>query len=331
MSATATVPALDALDALRASFLESLRVRRYAPATLAQRGQSLGIFFAFLAEHDVADVREVAREHVRDFAAWLAARSRSTSSGPRGYTDHTRCAHLAALRAFFAHLERTDSILVNPCADLVLPRLARRLPRGVLTPAEARRVLDAPDVQTRTGLRDKAILEVFYSTGLRLAELARLTVFDVDHRNGFVRVNRGKGGKDRIVPIGAKACGFVREYLADIRAEWSKENRDERALWLSSKRPHGPLKMQMIEVMVKHHGRAAGVRVTPHVWRHTCATHLVANGANLAAVQRQLGHKSLRTTQLYTRVAVPDLVAMHAKAHPRSRAARRTKPQPATP
>lgn len=310
------------LDALRAGFLESLRVRRYAPATLTQRAQSLGILFAFLAERGVADVREVTREHVRGFAAWLAART---------YADRTRCTHLSALRAFFAHLEKIDAILVNPCADLVLPRLARRLPRGVLTREEARRVLDAPDVQTRTGLRDKAILEVFYSTGLRLAELARLTVFDLDHRNGFVRVNRGKGGKDRIVPIGAKACGYVREYLADVRAAWSQDNRDERALWLSSKRPHGPLKFQIIEVMVKRYGRAAGVRVTPHVWRHTCATHLVANGANLAAVQRQLGHKSLRTTQLYTRVAVPDLVAMHARAHPRSRSARRTKPQPLAP
>ena len=316
---TAATPVAPVLDALRAAFLESLRVRRYAPATLATRAQSLAVFFTFCIGRGVADVREVTREHVRSFAAWLAAKA---------YTDHTRCAHLSALRAFFAHLERTDAILVNPCVDMVLPRLARRLPRGVLTPAEARRVLDAPDMQTRTGLRDKAILEVFYSTGLRLAELARLTVFDVDHRNGFVRVNKGKGGKDRIVPIGAKACGYVREYLAAARLKWSKENRDERALWLSSKRPHGALKPQLIEVMVKRYGRAAGVRVTPHVWRHTCATHLVANGANLAAVQRQLGHRSLRTTQLYTRVAIPDLVAMHAKAHPRARSTRRTTTAP---
>ena len=297
-----------------AAFIESLRVRRCAPATLATRAQSLAVLGAFLAGSGVADVREVTREHVAAFQRWLMARS---------YTDQTRRVHLSALRAFFAHLERIDAILVNPCASLVLPRMTRRLPRGVLTREEARRVLAAPDVRTKKGLRDKAILEVFYSTGLRLAELARLTVFDLDHRNGFVRVNRGKGGKDRVVPIGAKACGFVREYLAQVRLEWSKANPDERALWLSSRRPHGPLKMQMIEVMVKHHGRAAGVRVTPHVWRHTCATHLVANGANLAAVQRQLGHKSLRTTQLYTRVAVPDLVAMHARAHPRSRTTRR--------
>jgi integrase/recombinase XerD len=311
--AVATVPAL---ESLRASFLESLRVRRFAPATLTARSQSLTVLFTFLAEHSVADVREVTREHLRAFATWLMAKN---------YTDHTRCAHLASVRAFFDHLERTDAILVNPCADLILPRIAKRLPRGVLTPEEARRVLDAPDVQTRSGLRDKAILEVFYSTGLRLAELARLTVFDVDHRNGFVRVNQGKGGKDRIVPIGAKACGYVREYLAQVRGPWSQANKDERALWLSSKRPHDPLKAQMIEVMVKQYGRVAGLRVTPHLWRHTCATHLIANGANIAAVQRQLGHKSLRTTQLYTRVAVPDLVAMHQRAHPRSRSRSRTK------
>jgi integrase/recombinase XerD len=304
-----TATAAPALESLRAAFIESLRVRRFAPATLTARNQGLTVFFTFLAEHSLTDVREVTREHLRAFAAWLVAKS---------YSDHTRCAHLASVRTFFTHLERTDAILIDPCADLVLPRIHKRLPRGVLTPEEARRVLDAPDVQTHVGLRDKAILEVFYSTGLRLAELARLSVFDLDHRNGFVRVNQGKGGKDRIVPIGAKACGYVREYLAQVRAVWSQANRDERALWLSSKRPHGPLKAQMIEVMVKQYGRAAGLRVTPHLWRHTCATHLVANGANLAAVQRQLGHKSLRTTQLYTRVAVPDLVAMHQRAHPRS-------------
>ena len=284
MSAPEAMSAASELESLRASFLESLRVRRYAPATT--------VLFAFLAERGLTDVREVTRDHLRSFAAWLAEEQ---------YTDHTRCSHLVAVRTFFAHLERIDAILVDPCADLVLPRIAKRLPGGVLTPAEARRILDAPDVQTRAGLRDKAILEVFYSTGLRLSELARLSVFDLDHRNGFVRVNLGKGGKDRVVPIGAKACGYVREYLAQARAPWSEARKDERALWLASRRPHRPLKAAMIEVMVKRYGRAAGLRMTPHLWRHTCATHLVANGANLAAVQRQLGHKSLRTTQLYTR------------------------------
>lgn len=119
----------------------------------------------------------------------------------RGYSDHTRQAYLGAARAFFAHLARASVILSNPCADLGLPRISRRLPRGVLTPEQARHILDAPDTRSLTGLRDKAIIETFYSTGLRLGELARLTVLDVDHEHGFVRVNHGKGGRDRVVPI----------------------------------------------------------------------------------------------------------------------------------
>jgi integrase/recombinase XerD len=223
------------------------------------------------------------------------------------------------LRRFFEHLESTDVILVNPCAGIRLPKIASRLPKVVLTQGEARALLDAPDTQTKIGIRDKAILEMFYSTGIRLAEMARLTIHDADYKNGFVRVTKGKGGKDRVVPLGRKACDYTREYLQKVRAEWSKTNRDERALWLSSRHPHGPLKSQAIEVMVKQYGREAGLQknITPHVWRHTCATHLVADGANIAYVQRLLGHRSLRTTQIYTRTTIAEIKATHAKAHPR--------------
>jgi integrase/recombinase XerD len=303
-----SVPA--SLESARDGFLEALRIQRFSPKTLKVYGYGVGVFFAFLAEQNIADVREVDRATIRAYQHWLAGKA---------YSDETRASQLQSVRRFFEHLEKTDAILINPCAEMILPKIAKRLPRGVLTREEARRVLNAPDTQTPLGLRDKAILEVLYSTGLRLAELTRLSVFDVDHRNGFVRVNQGKGGKDRVVPLGRKACDYVREYLARVRSEWTKTNRDERALWLSWFSPHGPLGSPSIELLVKQYGRAAGLRVTPHLWRHTCATHLVANGASIAAVQRQLGHKSLRTTQRYTRVAVPELVAMHQKAHPLNR------------
>ena len=120
---------------------------------------------------------------------------------------------MQALRRFFEHLETTDVILVNPCADIPLPRLGQRLPKAVLTQQEARALLDAPDTQTAVGIRDRAILEMFYSTGIRLEEMTRLTVHDVDHSNGFVRVNKGKFAKDRMTPLGRKACDYVREYL----------------------------------------------------------------------------------------------------------------------
>jgi integrase/recombinase XerD len=152
--------------------------------------------------------------------------------------------------------------------------------------------------------------------------MTRLTIHDVDTKNGFVRVHRGKFAKDRVVPMGNKACDTVREYMSKVRAVWSKNNRDERALWLSARKPHGALGDQLIAVMVRDYGQAAGVeaRVTPHVWRHTCATHMVSGGANIAYVQRLLGHRSLKTTQTYSRVVAGEAQQTHRKTHPRQKA-----------
>ena len=303
-----TIP--QALDEQRAKFLEALKIHRCSPATIKSREGSLALFFRYLTGQGIADVRDVSRQTVKDYQLWLLGQD---------YTPMTVVSRMQALRRFFEHLETTDVILVNPCVGILLPRLGQRLPKAVLTEQEAKALLNMPDTQTAVGLRDRAILETFYSTGIRLEEMARLSLHDVDHRNGFVRVNQGKFAQDRMTPLGRKACDYIREYLQKVRAEWSKRNRDERALWLSSKQPHGPLKSRAIEVMVKQYGRDAGLEkhVTPHVWRHTCATHLVADGANIAYVQRLLGHRSLRTTQIYTRTTIAEIKTTHHQAHPR--------------
>ncbi|MGI8480490.1 MAG: tyrosine-type recombinase/integrase [Chthoniobacterales bacterium] len=303
----------DALEALRTSFLESLRVRGQAPATLRARSQSLSTFFLWLTSAGIEDVRELTREHLRTYQLALTQ---------QGLTTYTLHAKLSGLRRFFEYLESTDAILVNPCLGMVLPKLEDRLPRNVLSQAEARRVLDAPDTQTKKGIRDRAILELFYSTGIRGEEMAALTLHDVDCKNGFVRVTKGKFAKDRVVPMGQKASQYVREYLAHVRLPWSAQCKDERALWLCSIRPHGALKKPAIALMVDQYKKLAGIERPgrTHLWRHTCATHLVQNGANLAYVQRLLGHRSLETTQIYTRVAPAEAQATHRKAHPRSRA-----------
>jgi integrase/recombinase XerD len=296
------------------AFLERLKVLRYSPATVASRQHSLSVFFRWLDQagpgRKLIDIREVTQQTVRDYQKHLLGRYAT-------YSVHT---HLIALRRFFEHLEATDALLINPCAGVPLPRLESRLPRSIFTRQEVRRILEAPDTQTKKGIRDKAILETFYSTGIRLEEMTRLTIHDVDHVGGFVRVVKGKGAKDRVVPLGSKACEYVREYLQQVRAEWTRDNRDERALWLSWRWPHQPLKKQIISVMVRRYAKAAGITksASPHVWRHTCATHLVGGGANIAYAQRLLGHRDLRTTERYTRVTVPDIKAAHAKAHPRT-------------
>ncbi len=290
-------------------FLESLRVRGYSASTVASRRESLGLFTRFLREKNAGDVRAVTRQTIRDYQAWLTER----------YAIRSVHVHLIALRQFFAHLETAGAILMSPCAGLVLPKLGQSLPRNVLTPEEARRVLEAPNPESPQGIRDRAILELFYSTGLRLEEMARLTVPDIDTPNGFVRVTRGKFAKDRVVPAGTGACQWVRQYLNQVRPRWCPDG--EQALWLSTRRPHAPLKAQMIAVLVRHYGERAGInrRLSPHVWRHTCATHLLNGGSNIVFVQRLLGHRSLETTQRYTKVTVPELREAHAKAHPRGR------------
>lgn len=290
-----------------AAFVERLKVLRFSPATLICREHSMRRFFQWLGGRGQADVRDVTKQTVRDFQEYLLGR----------YATHTVHVHLISMRRFFEHLEKTDALLVNPCEGVPLPKLEDRLPRNVLTPDEARRILDAPDPGTKKGIRDRAILEMFYSTGIRLEEMTRLTVHDVD-LTGYVRVNRGKGAKDRVVPLGAKAAECVRDYLEKVRVEWARDNRDERALWLSWRWPHQPLKKQIIAVMARQYARAALAKtISPHVWRHTCATHLVSNGANIAYAQLLLGHRTLRTTQIYTRVSVPEVKVTHAETHPR--------------
>jgi integrase/recombinase XerD len=309
----------ESLQKLLAGFVTVQRVQRLADATVAGRRHCLDMFFEHLAGIGVADIRAVTRQHIRDYQERLTNRNYSVA------TVHV---HLIALRRLFDHLENADAILVNPCAGLRLPKRADRLPRTVLTLPQVKAILKQPDTQTPKGIRDRAILELFYSTGLRVAEMAALTVHDVDPKNGFARVNQGKGGKDRVTPIGQTACRYVGEYLKEVRSKWAQDQREERALWLSGYAPHHPLKKQLITVMVREYAQAAGVGqyITPHVWRHTCATHLVANGGNIAYVQRLLGHRRLTTTQIYTRVAVPDLKAMYQKAGPKIRQTQAPRP-----
>ncbi len=291
-----------------------MKVHGYSPKTIKSYRCSLGVFLGYLERIGISDPRQVSSAAVRDYQLWLQQQDYA------GWTILTR---LQAVHRFFQHLETTQVMLLSPCLHHEPLRLAYRLPKTVLTRKEARRMLNIPDLSTLVGLRDKAILEIFYSSGIRLEEMTRLNLAEVDAKNGFLRVNRGKGGSDRVVPLGQTASQCVRQYLEQARSRWCPVERNEPALWLSSLLPHEPLKSQAIAVMIKQCGRRAGLsrHVTPHVWRHTCATHLVAGGANIAYVQRLLGHASLRTTQIYVRTSIPEIKATLAQAHPRNQEA----------
>jgi site-specific recombinase XerD len=295
-------------------YLDALRVRHYAPATVQSRANSLQAFGDYLGTIGVTDLREVSREAIADFQR-RALREHSVG---------TVRILMACLRHFFAHLENTDAILLNPTLGIPLPKTERRLPKRLLQPSEVRKLLNAPDT-TPKGLRDRAILELFYSSGIRREEMTRLTLPDLDLKNGFVRITRGKGSRDRVVPIGQTACEALARYLKNARNVWLKAPRNPgwtNALWLSPIQPHAPIHNQAMSLIVLRYARRfLGRNVSPHLWRHTCATQLLSNGANVVYVQRLLGHKSLKTTEIYTRVSMAELRKTMQRTHPRTRRA----------
>jgi integrase/recombinase XerD len=224
---------------------------------------------------------------------------------------------LAVVKAFCGFLERTRRMLEDPARGVLLP-VRRRLPRAI-SERDARRLMSVPDPWTVFGRRDRAFLELLYGTGLRMSECVRLDLMDVDLAQGLLLVRNGKGRKDRLLPIPGRAREALELYLQESRPELVQAFH-EPAVFLS--RYGWRLSGVALRLLVRTHGRAIGVKVSCHVLRHSCATHLLAGGADVREIQRLLGHKDLTTTALYTKVDTASLAAMLRRSHPRERALR---------
>ena len=206
----------------------------------------------------------------------------------------------------------------DPGKELHYAREPQTLPRNVLTVPEARRIIESTDVRTVIGYRDRTILEVLYSTGIRKSELQNLTLADVNLGEGLLRVNGGKGAKDRVVPLTEVSAQFLESYINAIRAQLIGKQASERLFISMRGRPMG--KTSIDHLMAKY-ARLGKVKkhVTSHLWRHTCATHLIQNKANLRLVQELLGHRNLSTTERYLHLTITDLKEAHRKHHPREK------------
>lgn len=256
--------------------------------------------------------RKVEAAQREDVLAHLAELSQ------RGLSPRSRARHLAALRAFHRFLEDEKLCPADPTADLDTPRHARKLP-VYLSLAEVEALLAAPRTDAPAGVRDRAMLEVLYASGLRVSELIHLTLTDVNLVDGYL-VAFGKGRKERVVPLGRQAIHWVQAWLEGPR-EAMLRGRVSRALFVS---PRGKAFSRMgLWKLIRRHARTAGIDkpLSPHKLRHSFATHLVAGGADLRVVQALLGHADLSTTQIYTHVDAQRLVAVYRRAHPRSRPA----------
>ncbi|MBM4294192.1 MAG: site-specific tyrosine recombinase XerD [Deltaproteobacteria bacterium] len=293
------------MDAELSQFYQHLAVERgLAALTLEAYSRDLRDFQEFLLERGLEQWTQVGLPHLQDYLAALAARNLSARSRSR---------RLSALRQFFRFLQREEVAAANPVELLDSPRLPRKLPQ-VLGEPEVAALLNAPDSSTPAGQRDAALLEVLYATGLRVSELVGLTLKQVDLRRGMVRP-RGKGSKERVVPMVPTAVEKLQAYLNQGRPQLL-QGRDSPYLFVN--RRGGRLSRQGFWKILKQYARQAGVRdLSPHTLRHSFATHLLSRGANLRALQMLLGHADLATTQIYTHLDAARLREAHQKAHPR--------------
>jgi integrase/recombinase XerD len=276
----------------------------------------LPALFAALRREGIRDVRAVTESHLVAFAAELARTKTARGTLPAAAT---RNAYLLSIRRFFLFLERGGVILRNPAMTLPIQKLDA-LPRQVLGERQAEVLMGAPSLTSLVGLRDRAILETLYGTAIRLSECGRLDVADLELAQGTLLVRNGKGKKDRVVPVPARAALALGRYLAEVRPDLVRDPK-EPALFL--RRFGGRLSTVMIALLVNAYGRNVGVKLSPHGLRHACATHLLSRGADIRHVQQLLGHRDIQVTARYTGVAIKDLHEVFARAHPREKKGRK--------
>jgi integrase/recombinase XerD len=249
---------------------------------------------------------------------WRYERPGGKGSAGKRLGWSTQRQRIGCLKDWFRWLTRQNVILHNPASELELPRMEKRLPTQALTLAQVDRLLAVPDVADPLGVRDRAMLQVFYSTGIRRAELCSLEMADVNPERGTLTVRRGKGKKDRVVPLGGRAASWVARYVREVRPRLSLDTRTQ-ALFLSG---YGEaFNPDVVSRMVSSWIRAAGLggKGSCHLLRHSCATHMLEGGADIRYIQQLLGHEKLETTAIYTEVTIRQLLEVHARCHPAGR------------
>jgi len=234
--------------------------------------------------------------------------------------------NLLSIKSYFQWLAVGNHILYNPASDLILPKVSKRLPRNILTSSQADTIMNQPDVNTTQGIRDRAMLEVLYSTGIRRMELTNLKIQDINIEYGSLMVVHGKGDKDRMIPVGDRAVAWVKKYINEVRPQFVI-GASECQLFLNEYgEPMGNIYLSRI---VTRYIKNANVGITGscHMFRHTMASLMLENGADIRYVQMMLGHASLETTQIYTQVNIGKLKEIHTATHPARNKPRKKQPE----
>jgi integrase/recombinase XerD len=264
------------------------------------------------SEREIHRPSEITPQHLDLYRSYLHHYAKANGKPQSVLSQQVK---LTAVRVFFRWLSKQNFILFNPASEIDLPRTPDRLPKAVLSAPEAEQVLNQVDIKTPLGLRDRAILETLYSTGIRRAELIGINLSDLDVEKGTLTIRRGKGSKDRVVPIGERALVWIEKYAAELRPDLIETENDGTLFLMRDGRPLTPDALgQRVAAFVKKAN--LGKTGSCHLFRHTAATLMLEGGADIRYIQAMLGHAELSTTQIYTRVSIQKLKAIHDATHP---------------
>jgi len=309
------------MGALVLQYFESLRLKAFSQWTIKTRNCAMHKFAVWLEARGITQPREVTQPILESYQRHLIHYRKPNGKALTVAGNHHR---MTPIRTFFRWLMKNHLLLSNPAADIELPRADKHLPRQILSPEEAETILQKPDLSKPMGIRDRAILETFYATGIRRTELNNLKIHDVNMNRGAVAIRDGKGRKDRMIPIGDRALAWINKYLLEVRPAMALEPDDGTLFLRLSGIPMGPNRLSdIVTAYVKLGGVKEG---SCHLFRHTMATHMLEGGADIRYIQHMLGHSNLETTEVYTRVSMGKLKEVYDLAHP---AAKLKKPETA--
>jgi integrase/recombinase XerD len=293
-------------------FLEWCAVMHYSDRTTLLRDINLRRFIYWCDERGIDKPQDVTKPILERYRRYVYY-YRKQDGQPLSLA--TQSQRLQPIKAFFKWLCKENHILYNPASELEMPRQHRKLPKHILSIEEVDSILNQASLHEELGVRDRAIIETLYSTGIRRTECVNLKLYDIDLTNGTLMVREGKGRKDRMVPIGDRACAWIQKYIDDVRPGLAMTP-DDGALFLTE---YGqPMIKNRMSDMVKKHIEAAGITKEGacHLFRHTMATHMLENGADIRFIQAILGHSVLSTTEIYTQVSIRQIKEVHRLTHP---------------
>ena len=302
----------EGMAVMREKFLEWMGVKNYSERTVSHRQVNLNYFILWCEERGITRPADITKPILERYQRWLY-HYKTEKEKPLSF--RVQQARLIAVRMFFKWLTKNNYLLYNPASEIELPKGEQRLPKHVLTASEADQVINQADIKDPLGIRDRAILEAFYSTGIRRSELAALKIYDLDRERETLIIRQGKGKKDRVLPIGERALQWITKYQEEIRPSLAASS-DEGFLFLTTM--GDPLQPKHLSQLVRDYVDQAklGKSGSCHLFRHTMATLMLENGADVRFIQQMLGHASLETTQLYTQVSIKKLKEIHRATHP---------------